>query len=116
MNVTFKGFRFHVVLPDAPHLPGTFESPPITVERSTSSTTSGSYRDSDFWTWAQAFMGQPSGFAFHYTQADEPADPTQKRAARMEALSRMAAPGSGATDPERATAQRILDRMREEDL
>jgi len=114
-NGTFEGFRFTVVLPDAPSMPRmpTFE--PITVERTTSSTEHGSYKDSDFWTWVQAFMGQPAGFAFHYTQADEPDDPTQKRAARMEALGRMAAPGSGATDPERATAQRILDRMRSEE-
>lgn len=36
------------------------------------------------------------------------------RVARMAALERLAAPGSGATDPERATAQRILDRLRAE--
>jgi hypothetical protein len=34
------------------------------------------------------------------------------RADRMAALERLAAPGSGATEPERATAQRFLDRMR----
>ncbi len=33
------------------------------------------------------------------------------RADRMAALERLAAPGSGATEPERETARRILDRM-----
>jgi hypothetical protein len=108
-----EGFHFTVVLPDAPSMPRMPTIEPIDFKRTTSSTASSG--DADFWTWVQAFMGQPAGFAFHYTQADEPDDPKQKRAARMEALGRMAAPGSGATDPERATAQRILDRMRSEE-
>jgi hypothetical protein len=37
------------------------------------------------------------------------------RTKRMEALARLAAPGSGATDPERDTARKILERMRTED-
>lgn len=36
------------------------------------------------------------------------------RADRMAALERLAAPGSGATEPERETARRILERMRAE--
>jgi hypothetical protein len=36
------------------------------------------------------------------------------RADRMAALERLAAPGSGATEPERETARRILERMQAE--